>query len=69
MQPLFSPLGIEAWIAHSEGTNAFLRKCHRDAPNNPLVDSIYQHQKLLGVVCQVFYFFILFIILFKLPYF
>ncbi|CAI7601576.1 unnamed protein product [Penicillium pancosmium] len=49
LEPLFSPLGVEAWIAHSEGTNAFLRKCHRDAPNNPLVESIYQHQKVLGV--------------------
>lgn len=54
MQPLFSPLGVEAWIAHSEGTNAFLRKCYRDAPNNPLVGSIYQHQKVLGVVGQPF---------------
>ncbi|KAJ5090164.1 hypothetical protein N7532_008848 [Penicillium argentinense] len=49
LEPLFSPLGVEAWIAHAEGTNAFLRKCYRDAPNNPLVASIYQHQQVLGV--------------------
>lgn len=53
MQPLFSPFGVDAWIAHSEGTNAFLRKCYRDAPNNTLIGSIYQHQKVLGVVCRI----------------
>ncbi|KAK5798024.1 hypothetical protein VI817_004315 [Penicillium citrinum] len=48
LEPLFSPFGVEAWIAHAEGTNAFLRKCYRDHPNNALIGSIYQHQKVLG---------------------
>lgn len=53
MQPLFSPFGVEAWIAHAEGTNAFLRKCHRESPNNALIGSIYQHQQVLGVVRMI----------------
>lgn len=50
VQPLLSPVGVEPWLAHAQGTSTFLKKCFHESPTNPLIVSIHKHQQTLGIV-------------------
>jgi hypothetical protein len=53
VQPLLSPVGVEPWLAHAQGTSTFLKRSFYEHPTNSLILSIHKHQQILGIVSPV----------------